>query len=378
MSNTIRKRRRIVNGVEITLLEKNTETLPLVDSTLVYSNIESRLKSYLTEQLSKVTIPQSVQTIIQQEVQSAKSLLTEPLFVSSGLTAGDIISTVSNIPEDGSIMTYDSQGKSLLWKQSPTVRFDIIDNTILNYANEFSSDHILSNKFHLPFAVAWGKNNWGGPGRGGIFWLDPWDQPVDNFSIKMGRNNTSINESGYDYGSVHGLAMKFSNGPEIDYPITAVGQTIGHRGFVWNSHNNHPVMALDTSSSGLGVSRYSKGGRLTTHGGVETEGNLYLSGNQKNNISYGQECDFHGYIHINDATIGNNIFTLPNFGAGYNGYVLTYTQLDDPSGVLFGTIKLKPPTGGGGGGGTFPSVEIDGGSFLQIDQYAKIDGGSFI
>lgn len=356
MSNTIRKRRRIVNGVEITLLEKNTDTLPLVDSTLVYSNIESRLKTYLTEQLSKVTLPQSVQTIVQQEVQSAKSLLTEPLFVSSGLTATDIIATVSNTPEDGSVMAYDSQGSTLVWRQSPNVRLDIIDNTLLNYPNEFISDHITSNKFHIPFAVSWNGNSWGGEGRAGIFWLDPWDEPVDNYSIKFGRDDSSLGETGYTYGTVGGLAMKFSNGMEFD-TSNGRGSPGGYRGFVWNrvagsaQGGNQPVMALD-----------SKEGNLTVRGRIKSD---YTGNPIVGNI----------FLESYDPTTDNPIIVISGVGSSYNGYVLTYEQ--NPYVPYYASLKLKPSTGGPSTGGYSTSGGvIDCGSFLSTD--GIIDCGSFI
>jgi len=245
----IRRHRKIVNGVEITLLEKKVVTESKVDPLLA---IESNLKSYIDEQIPTETITNEIQTILPKEIQTI--IETESLLSGYTFVQDDFFNIIDNIPEEGSVLSYDNQVESLVWRQSPTVRIGEIENTLLNNDLHYYTQWITSPKIHIPFAVKWTVapfHEFGGPGKAGIFWSDPWGGVVDNFSIKMGIDNDEISETGYTYGTVSSLAMKFSNGTETDG---------GLRGFVWNrvgggGHGDEPVMALDSHNGDLTVRR---------------------------------------------------------------------------------------------------------------------------
>jgi hypothetical protein len=367
----IRKRRRTVNGVEITLLEKATSTTPLIDTTLIYSDIESRLRTYIGDELAtKIPAAQETirETIVQNSVQSLPSSIT------ASLTVDEILGLISNSPEEGSVLTYDGQNGAIVWRQSPNLRLDTIENVMSSYQTKVESDRVQGDQFFLPFAVKWSVPpyyQWGGPGKSGIFWGDPWTDPVDNFSIKMGDDDASIGETGYTFGYVNKLAMKFSNGSE------------GGRGFVWTSVGNNgslPVMSLDTNNPLAGGGNLTvKNGIYSQLGDISADNGSVWAGEQlvaAGNIDY--PYDGHLRVASFDPSTGNSVISLWSDmvqAPAYDGYVLTYRHI---AATPVGILKLEPPTGGGGGGGTFPSVEIDGGSFLQTDQYARIDGGSFI
>jgi len=353
MSNIIQKKRKVVNGVNITLLEKSVKVEPVVDTDLLYKNFEIKLRQYVDGQFSEIYAP----IVVNKDIQTSSIDQQIPTSTIFTLSKDDILGVISNSPEEGSILSYTDDNIS--WRQSPNVRFDLIDNELNNYKLEFKSDHIYTNKLHIPFAVTAYTDGtvWGGNGRAGIFWLDPWDQPVDNYSIKMGLNNPEIGESGYSFGTVNELAMKFTNGSE------------GGRGFVWCSsvppyHGYmQPVMSLDTDDP---IS--NNGGNLTVARDITSNlGKIVISGNDSSTPIVGN-------IVIPNFTPTNPIISTIGASDSYNNYVLTYETV---AGSL-GKISLKPPTGGGGGGGSFPGVQMDGGSFLQEDQYARIDAGSFI
>jgi len=358
MSNPIKRYRKIVNGNEIVLLEKN-QVEPVLPSSLLYDKLESNLKTYFDSKYTHQTT-QTITTEIRNEVQSI--IKAEPFFVTTALTVGNILDVVGNKPEDGSIITYDAQGDRLLWGQSPSVKFDIIENTINSYPIKFESDHTVTNKIHLPFAISWGSNTWGGPGKAGIFWGDPWSPTVDNFSIKMGRDDASIGETGYTYGEVGGagnpVIMKFSNGAERN------------RGFVWTSVGSDgtiPIMSLSTqNSAGVGDSA----GYLTVRKTIETE-EILVANSSAATFATGSL-----YLKNFDPTIPViGLGTIYN--AAYEGYVLTYTQATAGIPPQPPVLKLMPSAGGP----SSPSYStsggvIDCGSFLSTD--GMIDCGSFI
>lgn len=382
--NRITKRRKVVNGVKITLLEKSVISNSIVDQSQKYLDIKNEIREYVDEKIENIVIDQSITNI-------SNNLQTIPESLSYVLTKDEILGVIQNTPEDGSVLSYDNQYDWLVWRQSPNVRMDLIDNKLVNYENYFSSRYIFSNKLHLPFAIKSLVSNdvWGGLGKAGIFWGDPWSQTVDNFSIKMGRDDASIGETGYTYGKVGSgtrpVIMKFSNGSE------------GGRGFVWTSvgqDGSIPYMSLDTNRSILG------GGNLTVHNDIISNNGI-LSG--QGIVSHGTiesygEITSHENIIIDDIddlpkafdlrsyypSVDNTIirvshpttFPVVDELLSYDGYVMTFRH----GGFLpnYGTIGLEPPAGGSGGGGTFPGVEIDCGSFLQTDNYCEIDAGSFV
>jgi hypothetical protein len=356
MSNTIQKHRKTINGVEIVLLEKSVRVEPVVDTSSLYSNI----KKYVDTQIGKIEFPTLTQQIVEKGIQSTTQGVVDIPLSAYTLTKDEILGVVSNDPEDGSILSYAGQDNNLVWKQSPNVRFDIIDNILSNYPSNFYSTHVSTDILHIPFAIRYLDNIWGGNGRAGIFFGSPSD-PVDNYSIKMGRDDASIGETGYTFGTVYGspnsnrVVMKFSNGNE------------GGRGFVWNSEGGEgfsgPVMSLDTNNPIGGG-----GGTLTVRNNITSElGSLILMGDNDATTNF----------VLSNFIPENPMFMILGADNSWNDTVLTYTNSEVFESL--GYISLKPATAGGsGGGGTFPGVQMDGGSFLQTDQYARIDAGSFV
>lgn len=262
----IRKRRKVVNGVAITLFEKTVSATPTQSLTEMYADVEKRLTSHIATTFQ--SLPTKFTELTTKEIQTVvQDLRSEITLCGSTFTQDQLLGVFGNSPEDGSVATFDNQNGVVVWKQSPNIRLTDIENTLSNYPVEFSSDHVKPNKLHLPFAVAWGENNWGGNGRAGIFWLDPWDKPIDNYSIKMGANNSAIGESGYSYGTVGGLAMKFSNDIAVDAP-NGLGSPGGYRGWVWSRGTGMtPAMALD-----------SHDGKLTVLSGINVSTGQIMSG----------------------------------------------------------------------------------------------------
>lgn len=398
----IRKRRKIVNGIEITLLERTVSQTPIQDQNSFFSDVEAKLRTYVNDKFQSIPT-QQITTEIQAALQQVQS---ESFLSGSPFTIEDFLSIAINEPEDGSIVSYDDQEGSLSWVQSPSVKFAEIDNTLINYNTKFESDHIYSNRLHVPFAVAWGENNWGGNGKSGIFWIDPWDEPIDNYSIKMGMNNEDIGETGYSFGYVSQLAMKFSNGSE------------GGRGFVWTSvgaGGSIPVMALDTNDP------LTNGGNLWVNRDIKSVSGSVIAENDLNGnrlvVNENQDLPYNAAIWVNTDSImsGTNLITVstlhPPSAAALDGYIMKYRYITGPVGV----IGLVPDTGGvtsltaltdvnitepiangevllystaeskwinstaiGGGGASLPSVELDMGAFLEATQPSQIDCGSFI
>jgi hypothetical protein len=339
----IRKHRKIVNGVEITLLEKSVSTSPIQSSAKLYAEAERNLKTYIDDTILQLSFRQPIDN--SQDAQTvSKKIQSESLLL-------DFLGLVSNAPDDGSILTYDNQNETLLWLQSPSIRLTEIENRMVQNSVEFITDNTNTSKVQIPFAVKWSVppyHEWGGAGKAGIFWADPWADTVDNFSIKMGTDDVRINESGYTYGTVGGLAMKFSNDTTVDV-ANGYGSVGGSRGWVWSRGINIlPAMALD-----------SKDGHLTVFGDINTDTGRLLSG-------------------------GTDIATM--FGAGGGSSTLedlTDTNIPSPNNLdslvyNLGTGKwVASAVSGGGGGGSLPGVEVDMGSFLN-DEPAEIDAGSFI
>ncbi len=350
----VKKRRKVVNGIEIVLFEKSVTK----QESPSYDEVEQKLTWYIDSQLSSKITP-TIQTTIEKEIQSVTEKQIESLF-SYTFTKDEFLGIVENDPEDGSIVSYDSVNKKVVWKQSPNVRSDLIENKLAQYPYEFRSDFVASNRFYMPFAVRSPVTGeiWGGKGKGGLFWGDPWLDPVDNFSIKFGIDDASIGETGYTYGVVNGLAMKFSNGSEIEQGI---------RGFVWTSvgpEGNIPVMSLDTARPVSGQT--GTGGNLQVKRNITSEyGKLILDGVYSGGIF--------GPIIIQRFNPADILISTLDTEPSYNGYVLTY----EDSG-FYGSIRLKPPTGSGGTSSMYSTSGgvINCGSFLSTD--GMINCGSFI
>lgn len=68
MSNPIKRYRKIVNGNEIVLLEKN-QVEPTLPSSLLYDKLESNLKTYFDSKYTHQNT-QTITTEIRNEVQS--------------------------------------------------------------------------------------------------------------------------------------------------------------------------------------------------------------------------------------------------------------------------------------------------------------------
>ena len=364
----VKKRRKVVNGIEIVLFEKSVTK----QESPSYDEVEQKLTWYIDSQLSSKITP-TIQTTIEKEIQSVTEKQIESLF-SYTFTKDEFLGIVENDPEDGSIVSYDSVNKKVVWKQSPNVRSDLIENKLAQYPYEFRSDFIASNRFYMPFAVVSPVTGeiWGGKGKGGIFWGDPWLDPMDNFSIKFGKDDASIGETGYSYGYVSKLAMKFSNGTEEN-----------GRGFVWTSvgpNGSVPVMSLDTMDpTTLG------GGNLTVKRHIVSQygnvtANETLFGKIVNVGITSVTFPYDAPIVVQDSFVssGQNIIKLNTdalTSPSLDGYVMTYRHLVGPVGV----IGLEPPTGGSGGTSSMYSTSggvINCGSFLSTD--GMINCGSFI
>lgn len=387
----IRKRRKVVNGVEITLMEKTVSANPMAEQAAFYNDIERRLTDHientfhsLPTQISTATTKE-IQTVVQQELQSDISL-------SGSFDQDTFLGIVGNTPEEGSILAYDDQGDQLLWQQSPSVRFADIENTLVNYNTFFRSDFVQPNKLHLPFAVAWGENNWGGNGRGGIFWSDPWTTPVDNFSIKFGHDDEDIGESGYtddfifataatyvDFGGTgftyteyeydmgetnvwlgrldgsrtHYVGQAGNSGPELSMKFSQ-GSEFG-RGWSWtrvgSTPSPYPVMSLtnrgllkvDNSYVSIKHSSPLAGPRAENKGGATTLDVIAPF----HIVGYDQDKSI-------DSWSGQSIISITkaaNLGPEHDGYVLTYEHnyLEDTTGstIVIPAVGSPPYTGVG-------------------------------
>lgn len=372
----VRKRRKLINGFNITLLEKSVDILtdPRVQP---IDTADSGGKFLRSEN---------------KDIQNTGTGLFEPTNTLLGINDTQIqyLAVPLDEPKDSQYLSWNEKSGTTVWKQLTNYQPQIdvltdvvktsssniseIQTQIIQFNNIVRTDFVESNLLHLPFAVAWSANSWGGPGKAGIFWSDPGTTPVDNFSIKFGGTNLALGESNYDFGTVgtastaypssNAVVMKFSNGTE------------GARGFVWNAVgiSGGPVMALDTDPN-RSDSPYNRGGNLTVRNRIITHQGCFQA-NGYSQIPIGT-TQYLGNLHVNEHNpylqypLPTPIITLrPSLGSEYNGYVMTYRE-----GNLYGEIGLSPSVGGSGSG-TLPGVEIDCGSFTAGT--ADINCGSFV
>lgn len=383
----IRKRRKLINGFNITLLEKTAEVLK--------GSINQPLDTTVSGGKfirSDNTGPQSAQTVQIETTNAEIQYLAAPIVQ----------------PQDDYHLVWDSSSGTTIWKPPTNYQpqFDAftsilstnssniseLQTLVTQFNNIIRTDYVETDSLHIPFAVAWSGHVWGGPGKAGIFFHNPGDVAYDGFAIKMGHDNATIGETGYTYGTVGNLAqypivMRFTNGTE------------GSRGFVWSargaSGKTIPVMALDTNdpdSNSTAGSLKIKGNFIAERGYIVASGGSVTA---KDDVIAGGrlQAEFPsqnilGPINISnyDPSTGNSLITMRSYflydsggtptgtslNASHNNYVLTYTHLFSN----YGKISLLPQIGGSGGGGTLPGVEIDCGTFTAGT--ADINCGSFV
>lgn len=355
----IKRRRKIVNGIEIILLEKTVESAKV--DIQPYTSMENTLMLYLDNQFAnlKSTIPslteEQIQNIVKREIPAPSNLMGSESLLFTGQGSTQVLKSISGEPIDGDIIGYDTlNGGILVWKQNPNIRFDIIDNILNEYTNNFESTNMQTVSLKIPFAVQSHippYKNWGGSGKAGIFWNDPWADPINNYSIKMGLNNSTIGETGYTHNwtwlsqdvtfetgstinypyvlssksfsdsirtyNLDDLTMKFSNGSEVGrgWVWTRVGSTMGP------SFSNIPVMSL----TNLGI--------LTTeHCVVSNRYNSLLGRinypDRKNSVDSLGAFHVVGYTDsgASQTWSGDSIFSLSmtDLTSAHTGYALVY------------------------------------------------------
>ena len=210
MDRLITKRRIKKNGIEIVLFEKT-----------------------IIDDIIPETIPESTQSVIDVNQVIEQKLAEIPSY------------------DDSWIKEYKNKTES----------------TFSNLKKNQIIKTLYASEIQLPFAVRNSpRDTWGGPGKAGIFWQDPGEDLIDTYSIKMGGDNVEIEESGYTFGYVNDLAMKFTMGAEEG------------RGFVWDrigpaAYNHKPVMSLDAKYGNLVVR-----GDIITSGSLRSDNKIYSGG----------------------------------------------------------------------------------------------------
>lgn len=388
----VRKRRKLINGFNITLLEKVVDAfegsfVQSADNTVIGKRfIRSENSGPYSGSDSLSTDTLTLSGVNDTQIQYLTVPLTEPQDAYQLAWNAASATTVWVQP-----VNYQPQLDSLSLSIATSSSNISELQTLVSQFNSFiSSDYIETSSLHIPFAVAWSGNNWGGPGKAGIFWHDPGTDPYDGFAIKYGCDNASIGETGYSYGSVGVLAaspvvMRFTNGME------------GTRGFIWAAHGygrTVPVMALDTddplsnpyagSLKVKGNITAERGDIWVVSGGVSAAKNVVAG--ERLYVGWPSQSVL-GPIEVAnyDPSTGNCLITMrgnflydsggtptgTSLNASHNNYVLSYTHLFSN----YGAIGLRPAPAGGGSG-TLPGVEIDCGSFTA--DTADINCGSFV
>ena len=176
-----------------------------------------------------------------------------------------------------------------------TEQLNNISDTIINQRVVHTIYDLHSRQIHLPFAVRNDlSHSWGGDGKAGIFWHDPGEDADDVYSIKVGKNNTDIDELGYSavgFGAVTDLAMSFQMGGV-------------NRGFVWRRRHAEEVesiMSLDvnwksTSNSDENNRGYRPKGDLTVFGNVDTYSGYFIQSDYIGWDRFGEIGGFSGGV----------------------------------------------------------------------------------
>lgn len=349
----IRKRRKIINGIEIVLMEKVAQTETTIRTTVP---VNEDLRTYIDEQIIKLKDEQ--ETVVTQTTQTLPTSIL-PTASTTVVTQEDLLSIVESTPEDGNYIIYDSSLGRLRWEQSPNVTTELlvteIENSITRISTDgLETDHAKLNYVQLDFEDRLASK--------GIFWADPWASSLyEGFSIQMATDSSIYNLvnplSGYNYGHVEQLAMRFTSGGDIN--------TSGlKRGWVWTSvgppsYGNGgymPVMSLDrrgrmTLKSGITFEEYDGEGSFLSFSGAG--GNTTpLSGYHNyvmkyNKIQHGMVLADSGDVVVPDLFVSGHD-TWFGFDSSVIPPVDPITLNFGPSPGPFGSIALISGAGGGG------------------------------
>ena len=174
----IKKKRKIINGIEFVLMEKTRGEVPAAQFS-VAGTPSLTIQEFIEE---------TEQKIEELETKVSDENILERISPQIEITTESLSSAFVNEPEDGDIVAYDGESNKLNWIQNPNVALNIdvdnINSTLDDFRRGFRSQYI-----QLPFQVR--------KAHGGIFWQDLNLPPYDGFGISMGANNYSAGTFGY-------------------------------------------------------------------------------------------------------------------------------------------------------------------------------------